>query len=128
MKGWKFYMLALLLGSQVAIAGETLQDITVLALSAPDGRAVVRLPDDKMQVLKPGDAVDGTQAKVLQVLADKLVLEETVADEKSGEKRRETVWLYKAVDGKSRIERLLRVLPKGEQPVHEAAKAVKGRH
>jgi len=45
-----------------------LDDITIMALGALDGRAVVKTSDGKMQVLKLGDTIPGTTAIVTQIL------------------------------------------------------------
>ena len=49
-----------------------------MALGAVDGRAVVKTADGKMQVVKVGDTIPGTQSVVSQVLNDKLIVEHTV--------------------------------------------------
>lgn len=89
-----------------------LEDLTVMALGPLDGRAVVKLPDGKMQVLKLGDTIPDTKATVQQVLTDKLVVEETI--EKEGKpKVKQTVWILKPtkVGEKSLVQRLDREGP-----------------
>ena len=67
-----------------------------------------------MQVVKVGDSIQGTQAKLTQVLTqvltDKIVLKELLEKEDGSEKQ-EAVLLYKAKNGVSRIERLRREPP-----------------
>ena len=48
-----------------------------------------------MHVLKVGDTLPGTQATVLQVLADKLVVEESVGKE-GQPKVKQTAWIFKS--------------------------------
>lgn len=125
MSQWKQVIATMLLAVlSSAAAAESLEGYTVMALSPLDERAVIKLPDNKMQVLKPGDAIDGTQATVEQVLTDRLVLEETITLESGGEGI-ETVWFYKAVDGRSRVERLRRQPPAGERGLRTVSEQVK---
>ncbi|HVQ14301.1 MAG TPA: hypothetical protein VMS40_11955 [Vicinamibacterales bacterium] len=89
-------------------AGATrLEDLTVMALGAVDGRAVLKSTDGKMQVLKTGDEIPGTQAVITQVLPDRLIVEETVVgpDKKQ---RKQVVWISKpgAPGGRSSVQRL----------------------
>lgn len=81
--------------SPLAYADAKLEDFSVMALGALDGRAVVKSADGKMHVLTVGDALPGTQATVLQVLADKLVVEESVGKE-GQPKVKQTAWMLKA--------------------------------
>jgi hypothetical protein len=84
-----------------------LEDLTVMALSAIDGRAVIKTADGKMLVLKVNDGIPGTQAVLTQVLNDKIVVEDQVlgADKKP---RKQTVWVSKAANAgaKSTVQRL----------------------
>jgi hypothetical protein len=84
-----------------------LEDLTVMALGAVDGRAVLKTGDGKMQVLKTGDSIPGTQAVITQVLPDRLVVEETVvgSDRKP---RKQEVWISKPAQpgGRSTVQRL----------------------
>ena len=56
----------------------SVDDITVIALGALDGRAVVKTTDGKMKVLKVGDEVPGSTAILKQILNDHLVVAEVV--------------------------------------------------
>jgi hypothetical protein len=83
----------------------TLDNLSVMALGAVDGRAVVKMPDGKMQVLKVGDTIPGTQAVISQVLNDKLVVEDTVTT-KDKPTTKQVVWIQKAKAGeKSAVQR-----------------------
>jgi len=90
-----------------AAFGAKLEDLTVMALGAVDGRAVLKSTDGKMQVLKTGDEIPGTQAVITQVLPDRLIVEETVVgpDKKQ---RKQVVWISKpgAPGGRSSVQRL----------------------
>lgn len=107
--------------AHVIAAAGGLDSVTVMALGPVDGRAVVSVADGKMQVLKVGQTVPGTNAVVTQVLPDKLVVEETVVrpDEPAV---KQTIWIYKPgkAGEKSRIQRLDRQGPRApvmERPV-----------
>ncbi len=100
----------------VAQAGKTTTaiapgNIVLLALSAYDARAVVKSAQGEMQAMKLGDTVLGTQATLVDILDDRLVFEEFVT-KPSGLKTQQTVWVYKAKDGVSRIQVLHRHGPK----------------
>jgi hypothetical protein len=80
-----------------------LEKIALLALSQYDGRAVLGFPDRQMAVLKVGDKVPHSAAVVMQVLSDKLILQEAVA----GNGAKQVVWMHKGQGGQpGRIERL----------------------
>jgi hypothetical protein len=86
-----------------SVAGEsTKKDSTypihVLKISVQDARAVIRTPEGKTMVIKPGDDL-GAAGKIVEITADRVVLEE-----KSGVEA-ETV-LIRLKDGKQSIERL----------------------
>lgn len=102
-------MLAAVLSSSGSLAAEPpmLDGVTVMALGALEGRAVVKTPDGKMQVLRLGDKIAGTNAIVSQILTDKLVVEETLLRE-GEEPKRQTVWISKPAKpgDKSTIQRL----------------------
>lgn len=85
-------------------------NIVVMALSSYDQRAVVKSADGEMQAMKPGDIVPGTETVLVDVLNDRLVLEQTVTMS-SGLKVKQTVWVYKARDGVSRVQVLNRNAP-----------------
>lgn len=90
----------LLLLSTAVFAQQGVDRIVVVALSPLDKSAVVRLPDQGMQVLKPGDRIRGTDLSLTQVLTDKLVLKERSDSTGTGR----VVWLHKAINGSSTVE------------------------
>lgn len=98
-------LIVLMVLSVNVFAEESLEGVALIALTPINNQAVVQFSDKKMQVLKVGDTINGTEAKMLQVLTNKIVLENNVSsgvDRKSKEK----VWLHKAVNGKSRVQYL----------------------
>ena len=103
----------LLLSSQ--LTATELDEFSVLILGPLDGRAVLKLPDGKMQVIGNGDTLPGTRAIVKQILSDRLVVEETVGSETQ---EAQTVWLYKAAGPgeTSRVKRLQRTPPPQTMP------------
>ena len=108
----------------LTVLAETALDKTVvLALSPFDGHVVVQLPEHEMQVVKVGQALASVNAKLVDVLHDRAVFEEVVQHD-NGIKVKETVWLYKAKQGKSRIQRLSKQAP--EKPVYEVPVQITG--
>lgn len=116
-----FVLVLVMLGSagSVMAESENLESITVMALGPSDGRAVIALPDGKMQVLKVGERVPGTKAIVVQVLSDKLVVEESI-EKSTGVPVRQMVWIYKSAKAgaKSRIQRIDPMAPEKELHPH----------
>jgi len=103
-----------LLVPTLAHADARLEDFSVMASGPLDGRAVVKSADGKMTVLKVGDKLPGTEATLIQVLADKLVVEESVG--KPGKpKVKQTAWLIKG--GKSAPGSVQRFDSQGPVPV-----------
>lgn len=90
----------LLLVSSAAWAQQSIESLVVVALSPLDKSAVVRLSNQGMQVLKPGDTIRGTELRLTQVLTDKLVLEDSAGTTAASR----VVWLHKAVNGFSAVE------------------------
>jgi len=92
--------------AQAASTQDPLDSISIMALGALDGRAVVKTADNKMHVLKLGDTLPGTKAVITQILGDKLVVEDAV--DADGVARQQTVWISKGTgaDGKSVVQRL----------------------
>ena len=86
----------------------SLQDVAVLSLSPLDGRAVVRTAKRELVVVRVGDELPESDARLRQVLPDRLVLE--IAPKGSPKK---TIWLYRAEKpgGASRVVVLDRETP-----------------
>lgn len=68
-----------------------LETLRVLAWSQADGRAVIGFPDQKMEIVKTGEAVPRTSAVLTEVLPDKLVLHDRIAANKPAQ----LVWMSK---------------------------------
>jgi hypothetical protein len=98
-------------------AEDALARLTVLALAPVAGQAVVQGPDGSLQLVRLDDQLQGTSATLIQVLPDKLVLEERSPGTGQGPAQR-LVWLYKAAQdgGSSRLVRLQREVPASERP------------
>ena len=95
----------------ISAAEQPLEHVNVVALAPFEERAVVTLPDGSMHVVGRGDMLPGTAATVLQVLPDKLVLEEPTGNK--AESGKHLVWLHKRpqADGGSRVQRIYRKPP-----------------
>ena len=93
-------------------AGGALERLTVVALAPMAGRAVIKLPDGEMQVVQPGDQLPGAAITVVQVLTDKLVVEERLNPSGTPALKR-LAWIYQApVGGRySRVVRLHQEAP-----------------
>lgn len=100
---------ALWLLPALACSAAGLDGVAVMALSPADESTVVKLENGQMKVLKAGAAIEGMGVTLVQVLPDKLVLEEV--SEENGNKTKTTVWLYKAQHGVSQLQRLERQAP-----------------
>lgn len=97
-------------------AEDPLARLTVLALAPVAGQAVVQGPDGSLHLVRLDDQLQGTNATLVQVLPDKLVLEERSPGTGQGPVQH-LVWLYKAApDGEpSRLVRLQRQVPASER-------------
>ncbi len=87
--------------------------IQVLKIAAQDERAVIKTLDGKMQIIKIGDPI-GDRGKVLEIAADRIVIEE----------KKNTVTekvIIRLVNGKQKVERLRKT---GEQSAPLLAPAV----
>ncbi len=90
--------LSLMIGNVFASSIDTIQ---LLKISAQDERAIIKTPDGKMQIIKPGDIV-GSDGKVVEITAGRVVFEEKTGNEK------ETV-IIRLEDGKQRMERVKKI-------------------
>lgn len=103
------------------VAASNLDNAAALALSPYDQTVVIQLPDAEMQALKVGQALEGIDAVLVDVLDDRAVFEEVVIND-NGTKTKGTVWIYKAENGVSRVQRLSRQAP--EAPVQEVTRVI----
>ena len=78
--------------------------IQVLKIAAQDERAVIRTPDGKTQIIKPGDSL-GANGKVTEIAADRVVV-----DEKKGNETEKVI--IRLGNGKQKVERMKKA---GEQ-------------
>jgi hypothetical protein len=79
------FILSILLISVVVSGKEPVKPISadtiqVLKIAAQDERAVIKTPDGKTQIIKPGDTL-GTNGKVTEIAADRVVIEEKKGNE-----------------------------------------------
>jgi hypothetical protein len=98
-------LFALLQMSTYVWAEQAIDNVIVVALSPLDKTAVVRLPNQVMQVLKTGDSIQGTELKLTRVLTNKLVFEQ-MPEPSSSNRTGRIVWLHRAVNGISEVEYL----------------------
>lgn len=97
-------------------AGGELERLIVVALAPMDGRAVIKLPDGEMQVVQPGDQLLGDAITVVQVLTDKLVVEERLKPSGTPALKR-LAWVYQApVNGG--YSRVVRLQPEAPVAIH----------
>jgi len=90
----------------IALAGG-LTNVQFIKIAPQDQKAIMKTPDGKLLVIKPGDAI-GESAKVIEIAQGRIVLEDKT------DKGVETV-IVRLENGKQRIER---VRKQGEsQPV-----------
>lgn len=78
--------------------------IQVLKIAAQDERAVIRTPDGKTQIIKPGDSL-GANGKVTEIAVDRVVIEE-----KKGNETEKVI--IRLINGKQKVERMKKT---GEQ-------------
>jgi hypothetical protein len=104
---WVMACACSLLMAMPSEAGGALERLTVVALAPMAGRAVIKLPDGEMQVVQPGDQLPGDAVTVVQVLTDKLVVEERLIPGRTLAFKR-LAWVYPAPvsGGYSRVVRL----------------------
>jgi hypothetical protein len=111
MKKIKFLFLALMFLSclVVSVRGQaqqiTVESVQILRILDQEERAMVKLPDGRMHILKVGDPI-GKKGKVIEIVEGRIVIEEKT------EKGPETV-IIRFESGKQRIERIRKI---GEQP------------
>jgi hypothetical protein len=109
---WAMACAIFLLFATSSEAGGELERLAVVALAPMDGRAVIKLPGGEMQVVQPGDQLLGDVITVVQVLTDKLVVEERLNPSGTSALKR-LAWVYQAPvsGGYSRVVRLQQEAP-----------------
>jgi len=83
----------------------TVESIHILRIIEQDEKAMIKVPDGRMQILKVGDSV-GRNGKVIEIVEGRIVIEEEI------DKGVETV-IIRFENGKQRVERIRKI---GEQP------------
>ncbi len=83
----------------------SIDHIQVLRISPNEGKAVVRMPDNRALVIKAGDSI-GHNARVIEVVEGRIVIEE------KGPQGIETV-IIRVEDGKQRVERIRKAVKEG---------------
>jgi hypothetical protein len=99
-------LLSVVLAALPAGAAETrnaFEELAVLVLAPVEGRAVVQAADGEIHLLAPGDALPDLEARVVQILPDRLVVEEPPARRGAPPRR---VWIYRERDaaGRTRVQ------------------------
>ena len=85
----------------------TVESIHILRIIEQDEKAMIKLPDGRMHILKVGDSI-GKKGRVIEIVEGRIVIEERT------EKGPETV-IIRFENGKQRIERIRKAGDK--QPV-----------
>src|SRR3990172_605649 len=98
------------------ISADTIQ---VLKIAAQDERAVIKTPDGKTQIIKPGDPV-GASGKVTEIATDRVVVEE-----KKGNETEQVI--IRLINGKQKVERLKKTGEQAPAMFAPAEKNVKGK-
>jgi hypothetical protein len=98
------------------VSADTIQ---VLKIAAQDERAVIRTPDGKTQIIKPGDSL-GTNGKVTEIAADRVVI-----DEKKGNETEKVI--IRLIDGKQNVERFRKTGERSPTMLAPAEKDVKAK-
>ncbi|WP_413665081.1 hypothetical protein ACG1BZ_07620 [Microbulbifer sp. CNSA002] len=89
--------------SVLAEEGQSLQGIKVITTAVADKKAVIKLPQEKVRLVAPGDTLVDDRYTVRQILGNRLVLQERGSADKAGD----LLWIYVAKDSEeSRIQRL----------------------
>jgi hypothetical protein len=100
-----------------AAFADSVKGIQILKISAQDERAVIKTHDGKTLIIKPGDPL-GTNGKVTEVAADRVVIEE-----KNGNETEKVI--IRLIDGKQKVERLKKTGEQAPAMLSPAEKDVK---
>ncbi|MGL6161371.1 hypothetical protein [Microbulbifer sp.] len=89
--------------STLAEDRQLLQGIRVITTAVADKKAVIKLPQEKVRLVAPGDSLVEGRYTVRQILGNRLVLQEQGSAGKAGD----LLWVYVSREGEaSRIQRL----------------------
>jgi uncharacterized membrane protein YgcG len=116
-------LLALSLGAAAFAAGEEpLDGVRLVALSPGEGCAAVAGPGSELVVVRAGDRLPGAKAEVVEVLADRLVVDVLGDvdgdDDGDAEAERERAWIFppRRPGGRTRVKLLRRRPPRDATP------------
>jgi len=101
----KFLLGIALLFCTPALAEDSpsLQGIKVITTAVADKKAVIKLPQEKVRLVAPGDSLVDGRYTVRQILGNRLVLQERGDAGKPGD----LLWVYVSREGEaSRVQRL----------------------
>ena len=93
--------------------------IQVVKIAAQDKRAVIKTPEGKTQIIKPGDSL-GANGKVTEIAVDRVVVEE-----KKGNETEKVI--VRLVDGKQKVERFKKTGEQGPAMLAPAAMEAKAK-
>ncbi len=105
-------MIITIVSTEISLAS-SLDKVQFIKIAPQDQKAIMKTPDGKLQVIKPGDAI-GDSAKVIEIGQGRIVLEDKT------DKGVETVIVH-LENGKQRIERVRKqgegqAMPVASQP------------
>ena len=103
---WAIFVLAVSVG-EIKAQEITVESIHILRIIEQDEKAMIKLPDGRMHILKVGDSI-GKGGKVIEIVEGRIVIEQKT------DKGIETV-IIRFENGKQRIERIRKAGDK--QPV-----------
>jgi len=90
-----------------AAFADSVKGIQILKIAPQDERAVIKTPDGKTRIIRPGDAL-GTSGKVTEIAADRVVIEE-----KKGNETEQVI--IRLIDGKQKVERMRKTAGKAPE-------------
>ena len=107
-RGLKYYcrpmpsilcIILILISSPLVFAGP-IDTIQLLKISPRDERAIVKMEDGSMKIIKPGDSI-GKSGKIIEITTGRVIIEEQT------ERGMETV-IIRLIEGRQTVERLRR--------------------
>ncbi len=94
-------LLPFVASAEQGLPAMSVSDLKIIKISARDERAVVKIRDGTLRVIKVGDAI-GTQAKVMAIATGRVVIQEVTP------RGMETV-IIRLENGEQRVERIRKV-------------------
>ena len=127
----KYVLLLIMLLPLNVLAKDRLADYTIKLIEPVDGHAVIKSPAGKIQLYKVGDKLAGSNAKIVEILVSKLVLEDSVKT-KSGAKQIQKVLMSLNEEGEAEVRRIyltnevdIKSIPQSKQTVDPNLKLLK---